>query len=68
MRVCVFREESGIELGGGSFLIHKHYKDEDTHTMMLTTSKILGEYHICLYTLQRQGYSRYDTHHSLNTW
>ncbi|ELU08946.1 hypothetical protein CAPTEDRAFT_127209, partial [Capitella teleta] len=35
-------KDSGIELGGGNFLIHKMYSDEDTNKLMLTTSRLLS--------------------------
>ena len=38
------RHMAGIELGGGSFLIHKHYSDSVTNRLLHAATSILSKY------------------------
>lgn len=37
------REKAGVELGGGSYLIHKVYDDEETLRLVAATCETLGK-------------------------
>ena len=38
-----FRKDADIELGGGSFLIHRNYKDDVMARLLNVAAKVLGE-------------------------
>jgi hypothetical protein len=45
--ICLFynfRRLSGIELGGGSFLVHKMYEEEESSKLLDTTASVLGKF------------------------
>ena len=44
--LCVYRKDAGIELGGGSFLIHRHYKDDIMTHLLNSAAKICGKHAI----------------------
>ena len=49
--ICVNREKAGVELGGGSYLIHKIYDDEETLRLVAATCETLGRYSVHIFNI-----------------
>lgn len=58
--LSLFREKAGVELDGGSYLIHKIYDDEETLRLVAASCETLGMHFSKLFTLS--PYIKYSTY------